>query len=390
MQYQFDEIIDRHNTNSVKYDLSQPLFGTKEITPMWVADLDFRTPDFIVEAIKKRCEHPIFGYTLMPDSLTESFCQWTKRRHHWEIKPEWTDFVPGIVTGIDLAIQTFTKPGDKIIVQPPVYPPFFNAPALNGRQVVWNPLQTVNGHFEMDLEHLASQMDEQTTMLILSNPHNPGGRVWERQTLASLAELCQQKGILVVSDEIHADMTFSHYHHIPFASVSEKAASNSVTFMSPSKAFNIPGLIGSFAIIPDEQLYRRLHKTITQFDLHGNLFAYEAMEAAFNQGDEWLDQMLRYVEINAADVVSFFETEVPLVSAMKPEASFLVWIDFSKLSLSDSDLRRCLVEKAKVGMNEGHTFGPGGTGHQRMNVGAPRSVVLNALERIGNALKELG
>jgi cystathionine beta-lyase len=386
MHYYFDEIIDRHNTNSVKYDLSQPMFGTKEITPMWVADLDFRTPDFIVEAIKKRCEHPIFGYTLMPDSLTESFCQWTKRRHRWEVKAEWTDFVPGIVTGIDLAIHTFTKPGDKIIVQPPVYPPFFTSPALNGRQVVWNPLQIHNGQFEMDLEHLASQMDEQTTMLILSNPHNPGGRVWDRHTLSALADLCLQKGVMVISDEIHADMTFPAFQHTPFASVSEAAATNSVTFMSPSKAFNIPGIIGSFSIIPNEQHFRRFHKTIAQFDLHGNLFAYEAMEAAFRQGDEWLDQMIRYVETNAAEVVSFFEKEAPFVSAMMPEASFLVWIDFSNLSLSDQELRRCMVEKAKVGMNEGHTFGPGGTGHQRMNVGAPRSVIHAALKRIGEAL----
>lgn len=389
MLYQFDEIIERHNTNSVKYDLSQPVFGTKDIIPMWVADLDFRTPDFIVETLKRRCDHPIFGYTLMPDSLPEAFCQWTKRRHHWEIKTEWTDFVPGIVTGIDLAIRTFTKPGDKIIVQPPVYPPFFNAPALNGRQVVWNPLQIVNGHFEMDLDQLASQMDEQTTMFILSNPHNPGGRVWDRETLSKLASLCFEKRVIVISDEIHADMTFPGYQHIPFASVSEEAASNSITFMSPSKAFNIPGIIGSFSIIPDWHLYRQFHKTILQFDLHGNLFAYEAMEAAFKQGDEWLDQMIRYVQDNASEVVSFFEQRLPLVKAMKPEASFLVWIDFSNLSLSDQDLRRYMVEKAKVGMNEGHTFGPGGTGHQRMNVGAPRSVILHALERIDKALKEI-
>lgn len=389
MTYNFDEIIDRKGTSSVKYDLCEPIFGTNDVMPLWVADMDFRTPDFIIDALKQRCEHPVFGYTLLPEALPETFCQWTEKRHAWTIVPEWTDFVPGIVTGINLAIQTFTRPGDKIIVQPPVYPPFFNAPQLNGRHVTWNQLKEVNGRFEMDLETLEEQIDDRTTMMILSNPHNPGGRVWDRETLEQLAALCYRKGVLVISDEIHADMTYASHRHIPFASVSDEAALNSLVFMSPSKTFNIPGIIGSFAIAPNPTIYRRFHNTLLQFDLHGNLFAYEAMKTAYKQGDEWLRQMIHYVETNAQTVVTYFEKELPEVQVMMPESSFLVWLDFSRLGLNDKDLKQLLVEKAKIGLNEGISFGPGGEGHQRMNIGVPRSVLLEALSRVSSAVKQL-
>ncbi len=389
MNYNFDEIIDRKGTNSVKYDLCEQVFGANDVIPLWVADMDFRTPDFIIDALKQRCEHPIFGYTMLPRTLTEAFCQWTEKRHAWTIDPAWTDFVPGIVTGINLAIQTYTNPGDKIIVQPPVYPPFFNAPKLNGRHVIWNQLKEVNGRFEMDLEALEEQIDDRTTMMILSNPHNPGGRVWGRDTLEQLASICYRKGVLVISDEIHADMTYFSQQHIPFASVSDEAALNSLVFMSPSKTFNIPGIIGSFAIAPNPTIYRRFHNTLLQLDLHGNLFAYEAMKTAYQQGDEWIGQMMSYVEANAQAVVTYFEKELPMVHAMMPESSFLVWIDFSQLRLEDKELKKLLVEQAKIGLNEGISFGPGGEGHQRMNIGAPRSMILEALHRISSVVKQL-
>ncbi|MBB3186338.1 MalY/PatB family protein [Microbacter margulisiae] len=388
MDYNFDERIDRRGTNSVKYDLCRTLFGTDDIIPMWVADMDFRTPDFIIESLGKRCEHPVFGYTILPSSLLDAFCAWTQKRYSWEVHPSDVDFVPGIVTGINLAIQTFTKPGDKIIVQPPVYPPFFNAPKMNGRHVVWNSLKEVDGRFEMDFDALEKQIDNRTTMLILSNPHNPGGRVWSRETLQKLASLCYQKGVLIVSDEIHADMTYNTATHVPFSTVSGEAACNSIVFMSPSKAFNIPGIIGSFIVAPDKNLYRRFHNTLMQLDLHGNLFAYEAMQAAYHDGEEWLNQMIAYIQSNAGMVVSYFTKELPAVKAMMPESSFLVWIDFSELNLSDQALKQLLVEKAGIGLNEGISFGPGGAGHQRMNIGTPRSIVSEALQRISHAVKE--
>jgi cystathionine beta-lyase len=389
MKYNFDEIIDRRGTNCVKYDLCEHVFGTDDVMPMWVADMDFCTPDFIVEAIKLRCDHPVFGYTMLPKALTEAFCQWVEKRHAWTIAPKWTDFVPGIVTGINLAIQAYTNPGDHIIVQPPVYPPFYNAPQLNGRHVIWNQLKEVNGRFEMDLDALEQQIDDRTTMLILSNPHNPGGRVWDRPTLERLASICYRKGVLVISDEIHADMTFSAHRHTPFASVSEEAALNSLVFMSSSKTFNIPGIIGSFAIASNPAIYRRFHNMLLQLDLHGNLFAYEAMQAAYERGDEWLRQMMSYVETNARTVVTYLEKELPEIQAMMPESSFLIWLDFSHLKLTDHDLKKFLVEKAKIGLNEGISFGPGGEGHQRMNIGAPRSMVLEALHRISYAVRHL-
>jgi cystathionine beta-lyase len=389
MTYNFDIITDRTHSGCYKYDLRQAVFGTTDVTPMWVADMDFQTPSFILDAIRERCEHPVLGYTVRPSAFASSFRNWVNDHYGW--KPDQTriGFVPGIVAGIGLAIQTFTSPGDKIIVQPPVYPPFFNSPNNNGRRVAWNPLREVNGRFEMDFEQLNSLIDNRTRMFILCNPHNPGGTVWSRETLLTLSEICNKHGILVISDEIHADMTYAGSRHIPYASLSEAAAMNSVTFMSPSKTFNIPGLICSYSVIPDPVLFDRFQATTQNIDVSGNIFAYVAAEAAYTQGDEWRRQMVDYIENNARTVVDYCRDSIPGVSAMMPESSFLVWLDFSELKLPNEALRRLLIDKAKLGLNDGPTFGPGGEGHQRLNVGCPRPVVVKALEQIEKAVRSL-
>ena len=388
-QYNFDEIIDRESSSCYKYDLRAKLFGTSDVKPMWVADMDFRTPTFITEALKKRMEHEIFGYTVPPLALKQTCSNWQQKRYGWDANPDWFGFVPGIVTGLGLAVNTYTQPGDKIIIQPPVYPPFFKVPLGNGRQVVYNPLKEVNGQFEMDFELLKQQFDDKTRLFILCHPHNPGGRVWDRKTLLTLAEICAEKGVLIISDEIHADMTFSSYTHIPFASLSETARENSITFMSPSKTFNVPGLINSYYVIPNPSLRRQYELAMEHMDLHVNLFGFVATQATYQYGEEWLDQMVNYLEGNARTVVSFFEEKLPVVKAMMPESSFLIWLDFRELDLSNEALRRLIIDKAKLGLNDGPTFGPGGDGHQRINVGCARSEVIDALERIERAVKSI-
>ena len=389
MHYNFDERIERENTSCYKYDLREKVFGTDEVIPMWVADMDFRTPGFITDALRERLEHEILGYTIPPLSLKQLCADWQQRRYGWEANPEWFGFVPGIVTGLSFAVNTFTQPGDRVIVQPPVYPPFFKVPNGNSREVVYNPLKEVNGRYEMDFDLLEKQLSDNAKLFILCHPHNPGGRVWERETLEKLAELCASKGVLIISDEIHADMTYHAFRHIPFASVSETARNNSVTFMSPSKTFNVPGLINSYYVIPNPTLRRQFEVAMERVDLHVNLFGFVATEAAYTHGEEWLDQMVDYLEENARFVVDYCEKNIPGVKAMMPDSSFLVWIDFSKQGLSNEALRKLMIEKAGLGLNDGPTFGIGGEGHQRINVGCPRSLVVEAMQRIEKAVKSM-
>lgn len=387
--YNFDERIEREGTSCYKYDMREKLFGSADVIPLWVADMDFRTPPCIMNALKERLEHEVLGYTMPPPDLKAVCADWQQRRYGWETNPEWFGFVPGVVTGLGFAVNTFTHPGDKVMIQPPVYPPFFKVPAGNGRKVVYNPLKEENGCFEMDFDLMESQMDDGVTMFILCNPHNPGGRVWSRQTLGKLAEICASKGVLVISDEIHADMTYHSFRHIPFASVSDAARENTVTLMSPSKTFNMPGLINSYYVIPNARLRRQYEYALETVDLHVNLFGFEATKAAYTQGEEWLSQMVDYVEGNARFIVDFCNRKILQVRAMMPESSFLVWLDFSRLGLSDEALRRLIIDQAGLGLNDGYTFGPGGEGHQRINVGCPHSAIVEAMERIEKAVNAI-
>jgi cystathionine beta-lyase len=382
--YNFDEIIDRHNTNCLKVDLLNERFGNANLIPLWVADMDFRTPHFIVDAIRKRCEHEIFGYTFAPDAYYDSIEKWLLYKYNWKIAGrEWVSYIPGIVKGIAFALDCFTRPGDKVIIQPPVYHPFRLVPEMLHRQVVDNPLKRVGGTYEMDFEHLESVIDEQCKVLILCSPHNPGGVVWAKETLVRLADICSRHKLLVIADEIHAEMVYPAYTHHPFPTVSETAASCSLTFMAPSKTFNIAGIVTSYAVIPDAAIRQAFFSFLKARELEeGTIFSYEATIAAYTQGAEWLKQMCRYVMDNVRFVTDYLQTEIPAIKAFQPQASFLVWLDCRALQLDQRALVALFKDKSGLALNDGMMFGTGGKGYMRLNVGCPRSTLKQALDQL--------
>lgn len=388
--YNFDEIIDRNGTACVKYDGMADAFPGKEgLLPLWVADMDFRTPDFILDAIKKRCEHPVMGYTFSDDSYWDSILTWLKYKYVWEAKKEWLTYIPGIVKGIGFVVQCFTKPGDKVIIQPPVYHPFRIVPESMKRQVVYNPLKEEEGGYSMDFDNLESVIDEDCKLLILSNPHNPGGIVWHKEDLARLAEICAKHHILVVSDEIHAEMTYPAFRHYPFATVSGTAADCSITFMAPSKTFNIAGIVSSYAIVPNRQIREQFFEFLEAGELnHGTIFAYTATTAAYTYGAEWLQQMRTYIVENVNYVENYLKENIPQIKIVRPQASFLIWLDCRGLGLDQPGLVSLFEDKAKLALNNGAMFGPGGEGHMRLNIGCPRSVLVKAMEALKKAVKE--
>lgn len=386
--YNFDEIIDRKGTSCVKYDgLKNAYQGKENLIPLWVADMDFATPDFIVEALKKRCEHPVFGYTFDDDEYYESIQTWLDYKYHWKTEREWIFYIPGIVKGIGLAVQCFTQPGDKVIIQPPVYHPFRLVPTRMGREVVYNPLKLEDGVYKMDFEQLESLIDKDCKMLILSNPHNPGGVVWEKEALVKLAQICSAHGILVISDEIHAEMTYPQFRHHPFATVSEEAAACSVTFMAPSKTFNIAGIVSSYALVPDSRIREKFYSFLEAGELNaGTIFAFTATKAAYTYGAEWLQQMRSYVIENVNFVDEYLKKNIPQIKVYRPQASFLVWLDCRELKLTQPELVQLFEDKAGLALNDGTMFGKEGEGFMRLNIGCPRSILNQALESLKKAI----
>ena len=379
----FDELIDRRGTNCVKYDFCSDVFGTDDILPMWMADMDFRTPDFVFDAIKERSKHPVLGYSRPPQDYFSVVSDWIKNLHNWDVKEDWMGFLPGIVPGLSFAIQVYTQIGDEVVIQPPVYHPFIHCVKENNRTLVYNPLKMVDGYFEMDFDDLERKITDKTKLFILCNPHNPGGKVWSRETLVRLAEICSNHGITVVSDEIHSDMVLHGYKHTPFASVSEEAKKISITYMAPSKSFNMPGLITSYYIIPNQDLRAQFSSFLKKNDLiGGNIFAYAATKAVYLHGSNWLQQMLKYVQGNIDYVVEFLKKNIPQIKPIIPQASFLIFLNCKDLGFGPDDLQRFFIEKAKIGMNDGRMFGPGGEYHVRMNIACPRSTVEEAMNRI--------
>jgi len=383
MRYNFDEVPNRRNTCSEKWDGLRETFGTDDVLPMWVADMDFKSPHEVVEALVERSKHGIFGYPLRSESYYEAIMEWVRDRHGWEIKREWIVDVPSVMPGLAAALLAFTSRGDGVVLQPPVYPPLFEVTESLDRRVIHNFLK-FDGSWHMDLEGLKGLLSSAKAFLLCS-PHNPVGRVWSEEELLALSSMCSKAGVPVLSDEIHCDFVYRGYKHIPIASINHEAAMNTVTFMSASKTFNIAGFKNAYAIVPNPAMREKLSKVLQ--GLHfgsGDLFGILGLEIAYRHGRDWLDELLLYLEENRDLAVSALRaTGVGVVS---PQGTYLLWLDFGKLGMSQEELMKFLINRAKLGLNDGLAFGPNGAGFARMNIGCPRRTLEEGLHRLTKAL----
>lgn len=384
-KYNFDTIIDRRGTDALKLEVLQERYGRADLLPMWVADMDFESPSCVKEAIIERAKHGIFGYTVPSQAYYSSIINWVDRHHDWKLKQEWISFIPGIVKGIAFVIDCFTDKSDKVIIQPPVYHPFRIVPTLHKREVVYNELIFDGVNFRIDFDLLKEQVKE-AKVFILCNPHNPGGRVWTKEELSTLADICYENNVMVISDEIHSDLALNGHKHIPFASVSEKAAAISITFMAPSKTFNIAGIVSSFAVVSNEKWRVRFFDYLKASELEeGHIFAYLAAQTVYQNGDEWLSQLKDYLWENVRFTVDYLQENLPQVKVIEPEASFLIWLDCRQLEMSQQELVSFFINEAKLALNDGAMFGPGGKGFMRLNIGTPRSNLERALRQLKEA-----
>lgn len=397
MKYNFDEEVNRKGTNSVKWDNLKNIFGRDDIIPLWVADTDFKAPIEVIEGIKKRADHGVFGYTFRGSSYNESVKNWLKRRHQWEIEREWITFSPGIVPALSTCVNTFTNPGDKVIIQSPIYPPFRSVVEGNGRKIIDNELTFKNNRYCMDLENLKRQIfksngefDYKVKMLILCSPHNPTGRVWGKNELLELGKICYENNIIIVSDEIHSDIVYKNHKHIPIASLSEELKNSTITCISPSKSFSLAGLASSAIIIPNKKLLNLFNASLdTSHIAGGNIFGNIALEEAYNNGDDYLDELILYLEDNLNYCIDYFNEKIPQIKPLRPESTYLVWLDCSKLGLEDKELMNFFINKAKVGVNPGSSFSKKYKDFVRLNIGCTKKTLKEALYRIEKAVKEV-
>lgn len=388
MKYDFDQVIDRHNTGSSKWDGLAMKFGSKDLISMWVADMDFKLPDVIINKMRERVDHGLFGYALKTDEYYKAVIKWMQKRHNWNVKKEWIYNSPGVVAALSFILHTFTKPGDKVIIQPPVYYPFKEVVDDNGCQLVYNPLKWECGKYRMDFDDLLQKARSGAKVLILCNPHNPVGRVWSKEELETLGRICIDNHVMVVSDEIHADLLFPGYIHIPFASISEEFAQNSITCTAASKTFNVAGLKNSNIIIPNESLGKMFLATMKKFHVQGiNIFGALAMELSYEYGEEWLDELLSYLHQNLIFLTKFFEDNIKELTVIQPEGTYLIWIDCKRLGMDQEELQQFMRKEAKVAIDDGFAFGPGGEGFIRINIACPRSILAEGLQRISRAVK---
>ncbi len=397
MKYDFNQLYSRQNTNCAKWDSVKTIFGSEDVIPMWVADMDFPTARPIIEALEMRTKHEFYGYTQPGIGLTEAITERVEKKFGWRIKPEWVVFTPGVIPAINIAIRSLTRPGDEIILQEPVYYPFFRAVTQNGCQISTNKLKLSDGSYQMDFEDLEGRFRPKTSMrdtpgrvkaIILCNPHNPIGRLWNREELTRLGEIVIGNGATVISDEIHCEILFKGNKHTPFAAISREFEENCIVCMAPSKTFNLAGLHASSIIIPNDKLRERFNEA--RVGISGpNLFGLVAMEAAYRHGDDWLEQLLDYLQENLEFTLKYFIRNIPKVRVIKPQGTYLLWLDCQSLGLDDMALRGFMREKARVGLDDGFLFGAGGSGFQRMNIACPRTILEEALGRIENAINLL-
>ncbi|MEJ8306333.1 MalY/PatB family protein [Saccharibacillus sacchari] len=391
-RFDFHTQIDRLESASEKWDAREKIFGAPNALPLWVADMDFAAPQEVLDALQKRVSHGVFGYTYRTPAYFEAVVNWMRERHNWSILSEWITFTPGVVPALAFAVEAFTKPGDKIAIQTPVYPPFYNVVRENGRQLVTNPLSvSENGDYAMDFDDLERKLADDVKMLILCSPHNPVGKIWAREDLEKLAEICLKHDVLVVADEIHADLIFEAGSHIPFAAVSEAARDNCIVCTAPSKTFNLAGLSVSNIIIPSRKLRTTFERTVSKMHGLGSIstLGATATEAAYRHGGEWLDELMLYVRGNMEYVQAQIEQHLPELSVRLPEATYLLWIDFRGLNLDAKELMQFLLHKAGIALNDGTMFGAEAAGFMRMNVACSRIVIEQAMEQLKAAVAEL-
>jgi len=383
MQYDFNQVIDRRSSNSLKWTERNP-----DVVVMDLGDMDFKAPQPVIEAIRKRVEHGIYGYAQRPESYYQAIIEWIYQRHGWEIQRDWLIYTPGVLIALAVALRTFSRPGDKIIVQSPVYHLFFNIIRNNGRQVLINPLQRENHRYVMDFEDLEVKLeDTRTRILLLCNPHNPTGRVWEEDELRTLAQLCLKHNVIIISDEVYSDIIYKGYRHVPIADLDKEISSKTITCISPGKTFNLSGVRASTLIIENPVLRDPFAHAMIDMDLDiSNIFDVIAIETAYRQGSEWLDQVLAYLEGNLNLLVSTLEECIPRIKLIRPQGTFLAWLDCQGLEMDAIELRRFMIEKAKVRFSDGVIVNPGARGFQRMNFACPRSVLLRVLEKIEAAI----
>jgi len=391
MNGNFDRSIERKGTDSVKHDLLTPVFGSEDVLPMWVADMDFEAPHCVQEAILRRAEHPVYGYTFRPERFYRAVSGWIGRRHGWNVDPGTIGFSPGIVPALNMCVMAFTQPGDRIVIQPPVYFPFFSAVSNHLRTIVHNQLVEHDGIYEMDFDHLEESFRDGVKMFILCHPHNPVGRAWRREELERLAGLCTRYGVMVISDEIHSDLVLNGNTHIPLASLGKEIADLTITCVSPSKTFNLAGLHTSVVIISRPDLKKEYDRILDMVHVGGgNIFGMVALEAAYTGGDAWLEQLIGYLEGNDRALREHLRATVPQLVISPLEATYLAWLDLSFLGMDDRALRQFVIGKARLGLNDGPMFGPGGTQHQRMNIATPRNVLMEGARRLSDAIRSAG
>lgn len=391
-RYDFDTYIDRIGTDCEKYEDMKSVFGTDQVIPLWIADMDFATADFIVEAMERRMKHPIFGYTFRPQCYFDAIRGWVYRHSGWDIDTSWIAFSPGVVAGVTFGMLSCTKEGDGVVIQPPVYHPFGNTIRYNHRTVLNNPLiqDPATGEYRIDFDDLDQKL-AQAKAFILCNPHNPTGRVFTREELLKIGELCKKHDVTIISDEIHCDFIFQPHEHIHIASLTEDLANRTITLIAPSKSFNVAGFSTAAAIIPNPERHAAYQAEVDKIHIeNGNIFGSVALKTAYEQGDEWMRQLLEYLQGNVDFVYDFMTANIPSVHCYKPEATFLMWLDFRKWGMTQEELNRFLVQEAGLGLGDGSVYGIEGTGFQRLNIGTPRSVLQRAMNQLLEAVRKHG
>jgi len=389
MKYNFDEVIDRSGNRSSKYDERVKKFGTADVIPLWVADMDFKTAQPIIDAMKARAEEGIWGYTSRPDSYFEAICGWQQRRNGWCIDKKLVSWRLGVVPALSAIVKVFSEPGDKVMIQTPVYSEFYDVTEAWGREVVENKLVEKDGHWSIDFEDFEAKAKE-VKIFLLCSPHNPLGIVWSREQLQRMAEICIANDVLLVSDEIHSDLIFNGKKHIPTATVSPEIGAHVISCISGTKTFNLAGLQASTTVFPNMEYKEKFDRFWQSLDIHrNNAFSSTAMEVAFNEGEEWLEQLLEYLAGNFAFIKEYCEKNIPQIKPNIPDATYLVWLDCRALGMDNETLRRFMIEKAGLGLNEGYTFGRSLSGYMRLNAACPRSVLEKALGQLKAAVDAL-